>query len=124
MKIDVSTGEALDRLSILELKLLFIKDRAQKANVQKEYKTLKKATRALESIPKDLYTQLKDANAHLWRIEHDIRTKEREKEFDNQFIELARSVYKVNDLRSSIKKKINIATNSSLIEEKHYKNEI
>jgi len=120
----VSIGEALDRLSILELKLLFIKDPSQNANVQKEYKALKKATSALKPVPDSLYTHLKDTNARLWDIEHDIRTKERKKEFDNHFIELARSVYKVNDLRSSIKKKINIATNSSIIEEKHYKNEI
>lgn len=124
MKIDVSIGEALDRLSILELKLLFIKEPSKKANVQKEYKALKKTTNALKSIPDNLYTHLKDTNARLWDIEHDIRTKERKKEFDTLFIELARSVYKMNDLRSSIKKKINIATNSSLIEEKHYKNEI
>jgi len=120
MKIEVATGEILDKLSILELKLFFIEDSIKKANIQKEYATLRAAADTFEIYPHQLYDKLRDINTALWHIEDNIRIKERNGEFDDEFIELARSVYKTNDRRAAIKKEINIATGSLLVEEKQY----
>ncbi len=120
MKIEVATGEILDKLSILELKLFFIKDDIKKSNIQKEHATLQAAADTLEVYPHQLYDKLCDINTALWHIEDNIRIKERNGEFDDEFIELARSVYKTNDRRAAIKKEINIATGSLLVEEKQY----
>jgi hypothetical protein len=127
MKIEVSNGEILDKLSILELKLQFMEDESQKANVQKEYDLLKiVSTKILftndKTFPEDFYRELSNVNLKLWSIEHKIREKEFKDEFDKEFIKLARSVYKTNDKRSRIKKEINVFTGSNIIEEKHYEN--
>ena len=71
-------------------------------------------------IPDEIYFQLKSINLKLWDIEDKIRIKEKNKEFDNEFIELARSVYLNNDRRSETKKELNIMFNSEIIEEKSY----
>ena len=71
-------------------------------------------------IPDEIYFQLKSINLKLWDIEDKIRIKEKNKEFDNEFIELARSVYLNNDRRSATKKELNIIFNSEIIEEKSY----
>jgi len=125
MKIEVSNGEILDKLSILELKLQFMEDESQKANVQKEYDLLKiVSTKILftndKTFPEDFYRELSNVNLKLWSIEHKIREKEFKDEFDKDFIKLARSVYKTNDKRARIKKEINVLTGSMLVEEKHY----
>ncbi|HIB44455.1 MAG TPA: hypothetical protein EYO37_10990 [Nitrospina sp.] len=125
MKIEVSNGEILDKLSILELKLHFMEDEVQKANVQKEHDLLKKASAKIlltsnKTFPKDVYNELCNVNLKLWSIEHKIREKELNDEFDKNFIKLARSVYKTNDKRARIKKEINVFTGSTLVEEKHY----
>ena len=99
MKIEVSIGEIVDKLSILEIKKLNITD---------------------ESNNND-YNRLIEINKKLWKIEDDIRDKERLNEFDKDFIELARSVYFTNDIRSVIKKEINIKYGSGFVEEKSYK---
>ena len=127
MKIEVSNGEILDKLCILELKLHFMEDASQKSNVQKEHGFLKEASTKIfltstKTFPEDLYNELRNLNLKLWSIEHKIREKEFKGEFDQDFIKLARSVYKTNDKRSRIKKEINIFTGSALIEEKHYEN--
>jgi hypothetical protein len=127
MKIEVSNGEILDKLSILELKLHFMEDEEQKSNVQKEYDLLKKASADIlltsdHTFPEDLYNELSNVNLKLWSIEHEIREKEGDSEFGKGFIKLARSVYKTNDKRARIKKEINIFTGSTLVEEKHYEN--
>ncbi len=127
MKIEVANGEILDKLSILELKLQFMEDESQKANVQKEYDLLKiVSTKILftndKTFPEDFYRELSNVNLKLWSIEHKIREKEFKDEFDKEFIKLARSVYKTNDKRSRIKKEINVFTGSNIIEEKHYEN--
>jgi len=121
MKIDISTGELVDKVTILAIKLEKFKDEVKKANVKKEYDIL--------TVPMNLagifvnskeFQDLKDVNLKLWHIEDDIRIKEQRKEFDNDFIELARSVYFTNDIRAEIKKDINMKYNSELVEEKEY----
>ena len=125
MKIEVSNGEILDKLSILELKLHFMENEEQKSNVQKEHGLLKKVSTKIlltnaKIFPEDLYNELRNVNLKLWSIEHQIREKELNTEFDKDFIKLARSVYKTNDKRARIKKEINVFTGSMLVEEKHY----
>ena len=93
----------------------------QLQNVIKELKSLEKIVEINNiNIDKSLFNSLKEVNHRLWIIEDNIRLKERKKEFDKEFIELARSVYKENDKRSSIKKNINLKYNSEIFEEKSY----
>ena len=116
----VSLGELIDKITILEIKQVFMTGIKLK-NVHKELKLLKNLIedKNLE-IDIDLINNLKEVNKNLWKIEDKIRIKERNQEFDKDFIELARSVYKVNDKRSSIKKEINLQYHSELVEEKSY----
>lgn len=122
MKIEVSNGEILDKLSILEIKASRITDPHKIFNVENERKSLLPMYDLIattEQIQKK-FSDLVDVNSKLWEIEDRIREKESKKEFDTEFIELARSVYKTNDVRASIKKEINVLSNSNLIEEKSY----
>ena len=116
----ISIGELVDKITILEIK----KNKFQNSkleNVLKELSFLRKliAKHQIE-ITDDLFTQLKEINLTLWNIEDQIRIKEKNKEFDNIFIELARSVYFKNDKRAEIKKRINRLSNSEISEEKSY----
>ena len=116
----ISIGELIDKITILEIK----KNKLQNSkleNVLKELSFLRKlmAKHQIE-ITDNLFTQLKEINLKLWNIEDQIRIKEKNKEFDNIFIELARSVYFTNDKRSEIKKRINLLSNSEITEEKSY----
>jgi hypothetical protein len=116
----ISIGELVDKITILEIK----KNKLQNSkleNVLKELSFLRKlmAKHQIE-ITDNLFTQLKEINLKLWNIEDQIRIKEKNKEFDNIFIELARSVYFTNDKRSEIKKRINRLSNSEITEEKSY----
>jgi len=120
IKIPTSIGELIDKITILEIKLERIDDPNKLINIENELD-------ALESIHiphlggfDDLMRDLKIVNEKLWVIEDAIRRKESKKEFDKEFIDLARSVYLTNDERSKIKRKINELTGSSLIEEKSY----
>ncbi len=125
MKIEVSIGELVDKLSILEIKLLNIRDSHKSSNVYKELETLNPYFQDLLDEygieMKNLYTRISKINKTLWDIEDNIRDKERAKEFDEEFVELARSVYIVNDQRAVVKKEINLLTKSKLVEEKSYK---
>ena len=125
MKVEVSNGELLDKISILELKLLKIEDKEKLANIQKEFDTLNPLAKELfEQFGGQLqnhYLELARINGLLWDIEDWIRDCEREKRFEAEFTQLARSVYVTNDQRSEVKKLINIITSSDLIEEKSYK---
>ena len=125
MKIEVSNGELLDKISILELKLLKIEDKEKLVNIQKEFDVLNPlCVELFEKFGGQLqnhYLELARINGLLWDIEDWIRDCEREKRFDAEFIQLARSVYVTNDQRSEVKKIINIITNSDLVEEKSYK---
>ena len=116
----VSLGELIDKITILEIKQVFMTGIKLK-NVHKELKLLKNLIQDKNlEIDIDLINNLKEVNTNLWKIEDKIRIKERNQEFDKDFIELARSVYKENDKRSSIKKEINLQYHSELVEEKSY----
>ena len=120
MKIEVSNGEIIDKLTIIQIKLERIKDEAKLANLRKEYEALARVASSILSTDNPLYTELYTVNSELWDIEDRIRDLERNKKFGNDFIETARAVYYKNDLRSEIKRKINIKTSSGLTEEKSY----
>lgn len=124
MKVEVSNGELLDKLTILELKLSNITEKQKLINVNKEHSELNPlALRLFEEYGNDLkrlYLELTAINTELWKIEDDIRECERNKDFGDQFISLARSVYFTNDKRSDVKKAINLLTDSGFIEEKSY----
>ena len=124
MKVEVSTGELVDKLSILEIKLLNIKDKEKIKNVYKELETLNPYFQDLLDVYglkiKNLYIKLSNINKMLWDIEDAIRDKERAEEFDEEFVGLARSVYITNDQRAAVKKEINLLTKSELVEEKSY----
>jgi hypothetical protein len=118
MKIEISNGELVDKFTILKIKLSKALEGSEKYNnIKKEYDYLKDCILEL-NIPDILIDELFDINLKLWNIEEDIRLMEKEKDFKDQFISLARSVYITNDIRFSIKTKINNLTFSSLKEEK------
>ena len=121
--VEVSVGELLDKISILEIKKEKIKDQSKLKFINEEFKLLKdqydKNVKPDDKINK-LFSALKEINNKLWNIEDKIRIKEKLKTFDNEFIEIARSVYIENDKRSEIKREINIKCNSELVEEKSY----
>ncbi|MDR1450851.1 MAG: DUF6165 family protein [Helicobacteraceae bacterium] len=120
MKVEVSNGEIIDKLTILVIKSERIKDANKRANTQKELALLKQASENIISQNDPLYLELLRINAELWEIEDQIRECERRKDFGDRFIQLARSVYIKNDRRAEVKKLINLQTNSNLIEEKSY----
>jgi hypothetical protein len=122
MNIEVSHGEIVDKLTILQIKKENITDPSKLDNIVKEYDYL------LSVVENDLgistespeYLELLLINNELWVIEDDIRDKERVKEFDDDFVSLARSVYYTNDVRAKIKKEINLKYSSGFVEEKSY----
>jgi hypothetical protein len=122
MNIEVSHGEIVDKLTILQIKKENITDPSKLDNIVKEYDYL------LSVVENDLgiltespeYLELLSINKELWVIEDDIRDKERQKEFDDDFIKLARAVYYTNDVRAKIKKEINLKYSSGFVEEKSY----
>ncbi len=121
MKVEISNGELVDKVTILHIKRQKIQDPQKFANVQKEYDVLLKSMKKIEITPKSKeFKELLEVNSSLWKIEDKIRVKEAAKEFDDEFIELARSVYFTNDKRADIKKRINMQTESAVIEEKEY----
>jgi hypothetical protein len=118
----VSLGELIDKITILEIKQIHMNGIKLK-NVDQELKLLRKILQDENlEIDIDLINKLKEVNKNLWEIEDNIRIKERNQEFDKEFVELARSVYKENDKRAYIKKEINQKYNSELVEEKSYNN--
>ena len=117
--IPVSLGELYDKISILEIKLSMIKDEEKLKNIKKEYLSLINISLHF-SIEEELYQELKDKKKDIWIVEDKLQIKEKNKEFNEEFIQLARSVYFLNDKRSQIKREINIKTASNIIEEKSY----
>ena len=116
----VSLGELIDKITILEIKQIHMTGIKLK-NVDKELKLLRKILQDKNlEIDIDLINHLKEVNNNLWEIEDNIRIKESNQKFDKEFIHLARSVYKENDRRASIKKEINLKYSSDLVEEKLY----
>jgi len=122
MNIEVSHGEIVDKLTILQIKKENIKDPSKLDNIVKEYNYLLSIVEndlgILTSSPE--YLELLSINKDLWVIEDDIREKERQKQFDDDFVKLARDVYYTNDVRAKIKKEINLKYSSGFIEEKSY----
>ena len=118
--IPVSPGELLDKITILELKRMHLRDPEQLGNVERELGYLEQI--AADAIP-DLLPQsasLREVNAKLWDIEDALRAMERDQDFGGLFVESARSVYRLNDKRSAIKKEINVLCGSEIIEEKSH----
>ena len=123
LQVPVSVGEVLDKITILQIKLAHISDANKRVNIQNELDALLPLV-AGDGFATDemqgLMAELKSVNEALWDIEDDIREKEAAKSFDAEFIKLARAVYVTNDKRAEIKKQINLATGSALVEEKSY----
>lgn len=114
--VPISVGELLDKISILEIKSMFTDDQY----VQKEINELNKIKNTLTQYTLEYEVQLKKVNENLWKIEDKLRKLEKEQEFGQEFINLARSVYINNDKRAEIKKKINELCNSEYREIKLY----
>jgi len=121
--VPVSYGELLDKIAILQIKSERMSDPAKVANVRRELAALEQTWMAHPAAVQDvarLRAELKAVNERLWVIEDDIRDKERDKAFDDEFIRLARSVYVQNDERARLKREINLALGSAYVEEKSY----
>ena len=123
IKVPISPGELIDKLTILEIKAANISDAAKLANVNVELQLLQDTWRSSAFANANVeaeWKQLRDINKKLWDIEDEIRDKERERKFDQEFIELARAVYVTNDERAAVKKAINTKLGSKIVEEKSY----
>ena len=120
---EISAGELLDKISILEIKLDKIKDKESLVEINKEYESLNKTKNSNLNLTEDLknlINKLKEINMKLWTIEDEKRTCEKNKDFGKNFIELARQVYFNNDKRAKIKSKINEILGSNIKEVKQY----
>jgi hypothetical protein len=123
LNVQTSPGEFLDKLTILEIKAERINDPAKLANVRRELEQLRATWSASPLAGHDvarLVAELKAVNVTLWEIEDSIRSHEAGQRFDGSFVELARAVYRTNDRRAALKRELNIALGSDLIEEKSY----
>lgn len=122
--VPTSWGEVIDKITILEIKKKNIVQKEALLNVEKELEMLSSfVADAIAGDPAllDMKRELLDINSRLWVIEDRIREKESDRAFDAEFIELARSVYRTNDLRAAVKRRINLHLNSEILEEKSYK---
>ena len=120
---EISAGELLDKISILEIKLEKIKDKNSQEEIKKEYKILKKIQNSsikYEDRIKNLINSIKEVNIKLWDAEDKLRICEKNKDFGKSFIELAREIYFNNDKRSKIKSEINKILGSNIKEVKQY----
>ena len=123
INVPISVGELLDKITILQIKSKAIKDNNQLKNIQRELRELEDVRDRY--VPHndellELFNKLGEVNQKLWNIEDDIRVCEKNKLFEDKFIQLARSVYFTNDIRANIKKEMNLLTGSELVEEKSY----
>ena len=121
--IQVSPGELIDKMTILEVKLAHMSDPAKLANVRREHDMIKQTFREnVADTPAlaKLIAELKATNLALWTVEDLIRDHEREGNFGESFVQLARSVYRINDERAAIKRRINVLLDSAIVEEKSY----
>ena len=120
---EISAGELLDKISILEIKLRKIKDKSNQEEIKKEYNILikiQKSSIKLTDKIEDLFNEIKKVNLNLWEIEDKLRICEKKKDFGKDFIELARGVYFNNDKRSKIKSEMNKILGSNIKEVKQY----
>jgi hypothetical protein len=123
LQVPLSPGELLDKITILRIKSRRIHDAAKVANVQLELQLLERTWATLGAITQQVTGDeqaLQAVNERLWEIEDRIRAKEAARSFDQDFIDLARAVYHQNDERAAIKKRVNVALGSRIVEEKSY----
>ena len=123
IRVPISPGELLDKITILRIKSQRMTDPRKLANVRLELEALEETWKSSAYADIDVGTDLNAllaVNGRLWTIEDDIRDKERAKTFDEEFVRLARAVYIENDERAAIKRRLNVKLGSSLIEEKSY----
>ena len=123
VRVPVSVGELLDKISILRIKTQRIEDPSKVANVKRELDALDTEVAAMDveqNLVEGFLEELEAINGELWVIEDDIRACEARQDFGEVFIRLARAVYRTNDVRAKIKKRANEATGSELTEEKSY----
>jgi hypothetical protein len=123
IKVPISPGELLDKITILRIKSRRMADPGKLANVRAELEALEETWKASAYAAIDVagdVNALLAVNERLWSIEDDIRDKERAQAFDAEFVRLARAVYIENDERAAIKRRLNVTLGSSLIEEKSY----
>ena len=121
--VEISVGELLDKISILEIKKEKIKDKDNLSYINDEYSLLKKQLENNIKIDvklKNLFTSLKEVNNNLWNIENEKRLYEKNKDFSEKFIETSREIHFLNDKRSKIKLEINLITKSKIKEIKEY----
>lgn len=119
----VSVGELLDKITILEIKAQRITERQKRDNVERELTVLNAVVSrcvSMDAAVLALVDQLREVNLALWDVEDALRVCEKQQQFDDNFVQLARSVYKHNDWRAELKKRINGLTGSALVEEKSY----
>ena len=125
VQVEISTGELIDKISILQIKSERITDQSKLENIKIELESLldtwENSSFSKTEIAEEI-TQIREVNEKLWELEDDIRIKEASQSFDEEFVRLARSVYITNDQRAEIKRKINEKLGSALIEEKSYSN--
>lgn len=115
MLVQISKGELIDKITILEIKDDKITDPEKLKNVRHELETIRKL-----EFPTPVKEKLMDVNRKLWDVEDDLRVLEKKEKFDDEFVQKARSVYKLNDERSRLKKIINIEEGSTIVEEKSH----
>ena len=122
--IEVSYGELFDKISILEIKSVQVTDPVKRANVNLELSRLRRVLAEqiqADETTSELYAQLHQVNGALWSVEDLLRDKERDQLFDERFVELARSVYRLNDERARLKRELNTRLGSEIVEEKNYR---
>ena len=126
IEIPVSVGELLDKLSIVEIKRMKIKNKEKLAYLNLEYELLNEKVKNIRKISEqdfdNFYSSLMEINSKLWDIEDEIRALEGKKQFDQDFIDLARNVYITNDMRFEVKSDINKYFGSTILEQKKLKN--
>ncbi len=126
IEIPVSVGELLDKLSIVEIKRMKIKNKEKLAYLNLEYELLNEKVKNIRKISEkdfdNFYSSLMEINSKLWDIEDEIRALEGKKQFDKDFIDLARNVYITNDMRFEVKSDINKYFGSTIVEQKELKN--
>ena len=124
ISVPISYGELFDKISILEIKAERLTDMAKLENVNDELRLLKEVVHRMvmdDALQVDaIFRKLKGVNQMIWEVEDKIRDFERRKAFDSEFIEAARSIYRLNDQRASIKRELNVMTSSQIVEEKSY----
>jgi|ERR1700719_3532017 hypothetical protein len=123
IRVNIAHGEFIDKITILELKLERITDPAKLDNVRVEYDLLMEVYRreitTCDTL-RHLNQRLKEINGRLWAIEDEIRSQERAKTFGDEFVRLARLIYRTNDERAAVKREINKLCDSTIVEEKSY----